>query len=487
MFAFENTYARDLEGLYAHATPRVPAEPRLVLLNPELAAELRLDTSTLQERGAAWLSGAELPKGAQPIAQAYAGHQFGHLNPYMGDGRAVLLGELLDRGGQRRDVQLKGAGRTPFSRGGDGKAALGPMLREYLMGEAMHGLGIPTTRALSVVATGEPVYRETPLPGAVLARVAASHLRVGTFEFFAIRRDHDSLTRLLGYTLRRHYPEHLDDPAPAVALFRAVRDATARLAAQWMAVGFIHGVLNTDNTALSGETIDYGPCAFLDAHIPSTVFSSIDRAGRYAYGNQPGILHWNLSRFARALLSLVHEDPEAAVGALQPELDAYLDVYTAERLAAMRPKLGLHRAEAEDEALVDALETLMEEAGADHTLTFRHLSDHLRGTPERVQHVLGEGAGATEWLRLWRARVEADDDRSLEERADAMERVNPLYIPRNHHIEAALEAAQSGDFGPTHTLLGLFSDPYSPQDGREEYSLPATPEFTSCYRTFCGT
>jgi len=488
MFAFENTYARDLPGLYAPATPRTPAEPRLVLLNASLAEELGLDPATLQERGAAWLSGAEVPDGAEPIAQAYAGHQFGHLNPHMGDGRAVLLGELVDRHGHRRDVQLKGSGRTPFSRGGDGKAALGPMLREYLMGEAMHGLGIPTTRALAVVATGEPVYRDTLLPGAVLTRVASSHLRVGTFEFFAIRQDQERLTRLLDYTIRRHVPEAVDAPDPAVALFRSVRDATAKLVAQWMAVGFIHGVLNTDNTALSGETIDYGPCAFLDAHIPSTVFSSIDRGGRYAYGNQPGILHWNLSRFARALLPLVDADPQTAADTLQPIFDAFPDVYAAERLAVMRPKLGLQRADPMDESLVDALDTVMEEARADHTLTLRHLSDHLRGTPDRVEHILRDSPGAPEWLRIWRDRVAADTDLPPDERAAAMDAVNPLYIPRNHKVEEALSAASDqGDLGPIRTLLELFADPYTPQPDREDYSLPAPPAFTSCYQTFCGT
>ncbi len=483
MFAFDNTYVRDLTGAYAAVAPETPPAPRLVALNRPLAEELGLDPDALEREGAELLSGARLPSGAEPIAQAYAGHQFGGLSPQLGDGRAHLLGEIVDRHGRRRDLQLKGSGRTPFSRRGDGKAALGPMLREYLIGEAMHHLGIPTTRALAVTATGEEVLREMARPGAVLARIAASHLRVGTFEFFALRGDRESLRRLLDYTIERHYP---GADRTAVGLLTAVRDAQAALVAEWMGVGFIHGVMNTDNVALSGETIDYGPCAFMDSHHPGTVFSSIDGHGRYAYGNQPAILGWNLARFASALLPVVHDDPEEAVAMAQPVIDGYEAVYRAAQLAVMRRKLGLGSVRAEDETLVDELLRLMADARPDHTGAFRGLADVARGDRDRWTSWFDDRDRAETWVRRWLERL--GEDGAPPERAEALERANPVYVARNHQVERALAAASDeGDFGPFHALVSVLTDPFTRRPGLKAYESPAPASFTADYRTFCGT
>jgi uncharacterized protein YdiU (UPF0061 family) len=461
---FDNSYARDLAGAYLRLNPDQAPAPQMVVFNDALAADLGID---LGDHAAAWLSGAEVPPGAEPIAMAYAGHQFGGFSPQLGDGRAHLLGEVLGPDGRRWDLHLKGSGRTPFSRGGDGKAALGPMLREYLMGEAMHALGVPTTRALAVVATGERVLREEGmLPGAVLARVASSHIRVGTFQFFASRRDQAGLRALLDYTIARH-----DPGVDAPGLFDAVATRQCRLIAQWMGLGFIHGVMNTDNMALSGETIDYGPCAFMDSYAPGTVFSSIDRQGRYAYANQPLILGWNLARLAEALLPFLDADGERAVAIANDRLGSIAGAYEVEWLAVMRAKLALDGEDAGDPALINDLLAVMEDAGADWTLTFRRLGTAALDA--------GLARALTEWTLRWEARRRADW-------AQAMAQVNPAVIPRNHLVEEALASATSGNMAPFDALLAAVRDPYGPIAGREMYGLPA-PEGLAPHVTFCGT
>ena len=461
---FDNSYARDLPGAYLRLNPDPAPAPRMVVFNRALAAELGLQ---IEAQAAAWLSGAEVPPGADPVAMAYAGHQFGGFSPQLGDGRAHLLGEIIGPDQRRWDLHLKGSGRTPFSRGGDGKAALGPMLREYLMGEAMHALGVPTTRALAVVATGEAVLREAGmLPGAVLARVAASHIRVGTFQFFAARRDQSGLAALLDYTIRRH-----DPGVDALGLFDAVAARQCRLIAAWMGLGFIHGVMNTDNMALSGETIDYGPCAFMEAYAPGTVFSSIDRQGRYAWANQPLILGWNLARFAEALVPFFDADGARAVDLANARLAAIAGAYEAEWLTVMRGKLGLDGVDPGDAALVGDLLAAMAAVGADWTLTFRRL-----GTPTLDARVARALAA---WLPRWQARRRGDW-------AAAMARVNPAVIARNHLVEAALAAATEGDMAPFLALLAAVQDPYGPLAGREVYGMPA-PEGLAPHVTFCGT
>ena len=464
LFAFDNSYARELEGCYAPgAAAQVPA-PEMIRLNRGLAAELGLDGEALDsEAGAAIFAGNTVPEGAFVLAQAYAGHQFGHFVPQLGDGRALLLGEVIDVHGRRRDIQLKGSGRTAFSRGGDGKAAVGPVLREYLLGEAMHGLGVPTTRALAAVTTGEMVYREQPFPGAVLTRVAASHIRVGTFQFFASRGDTEKLRQLADYTIRRHYP----GVEGYLGLLAAVVDAQASLIARWMQIGFIHGVMNTDNMAISGETIDYGPCAFLDQYRAMTVFSSIDRGGRYAYGQQPEIALWNLTRFAETLLPLVDGNVEAAT----TELQRFGDLYERYWERGMRAKLGLMTEEAGDAELARGLLQTMEAGGLDYTLTFRGL---------------GRGVELGAWGERWRARL-AREGATPEERAEAMDRVNPVYIARNHQVELALKAAtERGDFGPFATLCEVLAAPFTERAGWEGYAGPALDGGVG-YQTFCGT
>ena len=461
---FDNSYARDLPGAYLRLNPDVAPAPRVVVFNQALAADLAL---SIEAEAAGWLSGAEVPPGAEPIAMAYAGHQFGGFSPQLGDGRAHLLGEVLGPDGRRWDLHLKGSGRTPFSRGGDGKAALGPMLREYLMGEAMHALGVPTTRALAVVTTGERVLREEGmLPGAVLSRVAASHIRVGTFQFFAARRDPVGLRALLDYTIARH-----DPGVDALGLFDAVAERQCRLIAQWMGLGFIHGVMNTDNMAISGETIDYGPCAFMDAYAPGTVFSSIDRQGRYAWANQPLILGWNLARLAEALLPFFDADGERAVAVANERLGAIAGAYEREWLAVMRGKLALDGVQEGDAALVERLLAAMEAVGADWTLTFRRLgTDALDGSVARA---------LADWMPLWEARRRGDW-------ADVMARANPSVIPRNHLVEEALSAATAGDMGPFDALLAAVRDPFGSLAGRERFGLPA-PEGLAPHVTYCGT
>lgn len=471
-FRFDHSYKRALPGMWLAADPVVAPAPRMLVFNHALAAELGVG---LGDDAAAVLSGAALPDGAEPIAQAYAGHQFGGFSPQLGDGRAHLLGEVIDSAGRRRDIALKGSGRTPFSRGGDGKAAVGPMLREYLLGEAMHALGIPTTRALSVVATGEDVYRETALPGAVLCRVAASHIRVGTFQFFAARGEVDKLRALADYTISRHYPDCARAENPYVALFEAVVGAQARLIAAWMGVGFIHGVMNTDNMALSGETIDYGPCAFMEGYAAGTVFSSIDHGGRYAYANQPLILGWNLARLAEALLPLFDADGDRAVDLANEHLGRIAGLYRAEWLAVMRRKLGLVGEQDGDAALADGLLAAMEGQGADWTLTFRRLAAAV-ADDGAVLPLFADAGPMRDWLVQWRARLEAGAEARLLA-------ANPAVIARNHQVEAALTAATGGDMAPFQALLAAVTEPYVE---REAFMLPAPAGFGR-YVTFCGT
>jgi serine/tyrosine/threonine adenylyltransferase len=488
LFAFDNSFVRELPGLYEPWQAASAPEPRLLVLNGELAAELGAEVETLRSPdGVAVLVGNAVPEGAEPVAQAYSGHQFGGFSPRLGDGRALLLGEVLDVHGRRRDLHLKGSGRTPFARGGDGKAAVGPMLREYLIGEAMRALNIPTTRALSVVATGDTVLRETgPLPGAVLARVAASHLRVGTFQYAATRKDPEILRRLADYAIARHHPEATEADNPYLDFLERVTEAQASLVSQWMLVGFIHGVMNTDNMTISGETIDYGPCAFMEAFDLQAVFSSIDHGGRYAYGNQPAIAQWNLARLAETLLTLIDPDPEAAVAAATAVLETFPDRYEAHRDTGLRAKLGLAAADASrppfDEALLDDLPTLLHDLQVDFTSFFRTLSASLRIDDDDT-HV---PEGLRPWTARWRAEL-AEQHADAPATADAMDRINPVYIPRNHHVEAALTAATAGDLQPFEQLLDAVTHPFDERPGLQAYAAPAPPTFTGTYRTFCGT
>jgi uncharacterized protein YdiU (UPF0061 family) len=478
LLELDHSYARDLPGLSVpwSAAP-VPA-PALLVLNEELAGELGLDPGALQEpAGVALLVGAALPDGARPVAQAYAGHQFGAYQPRLGDGRALLLGELVDREGRRRDLHLKGSGRTPFARGGDGKAAVAPMLREYVMGEAMHALGIPTSRALAVVATGDRVVRETLLPGAVLARVAASHLRVGTFQYAAASGDPALVRELADHAIARHFPDVAETANPYLEFYRQVVDAQASLVARWMLVGFVHGVMNTDNTTISGETIDYGPCAFMDAFDPATVFSSIDHGGRYAYRNQPGIAQWNLARLGEALLPLIDEDLDAAVAAATEAVTSFAERYEAYWASGMAAKLGLA---APDLSLFRDLLALLHDQRVDFTQFFRALSAHLRGGQARS--LFTEPGAFDAWAARWEALLPADRGAV----AAAMERVNPVYIPRNHVVEEALTAATEGDMAPLHRLLEVVASPFDERAGLGRYAEPA-PADSRPHVTYCGT
>ena len=457
-FSFDNTYARDLEGLYVPWKAAAVAEPKLIKLNHALAEELGLNAAALDTpEGALIFSGNQLPPGATTIAQAYAGHQFGGFSPQLGDGRALLLGEVIDKNGKRRDIAFKGSGRTPFSRGGDGKAALGPVLREYLIGEAMHALGIPTTRALAAVTTGETVRRERNLPGAVLARVAASHIRVGTFQFVTARGDDATLRKLADYVINRHY----------LCLLRAVCERQAELIARWMNVGFIHGVMNTDNMTLSGETIDYGPCAFMDQYNPATVFSSIDEQGRYAYANQSPIANWNLARLAEALLPLLageqNDDQDRAVEKAMEILEPFQQRYEHYWLRGMRLKLGLARDEADDLALARDFLAGMEGQGVDFTKAFRCLADAAEAVDASregwLRKLYADDTALNAWLPRWRARQNVESVVPAQ-RAQAMRAVNPVYIPRNHRVEEALAAAvEVGDYAPFEKLLTVLQQP----------------------------
>jgi len=490
-FRWDNSFAQRLPGFYVSCAPSVFPSPVLLRFNSRLAEELGLNAEQLDSGVAAQIfSGSELPAGAQPLAQAYAGHQFGGFSPQLGDGRALLLGEVVDRQEQRKDIALKGSGPTPFSRGGDGKAAVGPVLREYLIGEAMHALGIPTTRALAAVATGESVMRKHSLPGAVLTRVAASHIRVGTFEFFAARQQYDHVRQLADFVIERHDPNLLGKANRYLLLLKAVAERQAALLAQWMLVGFIHGVMNTDNMTVSGETIDYGPCAFMESYDPQTVFSSIDRDGRYAYGNQPEIARWNLTRFAETLLPLINEAaPDQAQSEAIAVINGFMPRYQALWLSGARAKLGLTIASAKDDSLLaqDWL-NLLEQHAVDFTLGWRRLADAAEGNPEMLEALFPSADAIQPWLDRWHLRLAQQQPATAGETATAMRAVNPIYIPRNHHVEEALaSASDDGDLTLFERLLDVITNPYDERPGLEDYSRPAPREFTACYKTFCGT
>jgi serine/tyrosine/threonine adenylyltransferase len=483
--AFDNSYARDLEGFYVPWNAAQVAQPRLIKFNRGLAEELGLDADALDsDEGASIFAGNEVPEGAVPLAQAYAGHQFGGFVPQLGDGRALLLGEVIDRNERRRDIQLKGSGPTPFSRAGDGRAALGPVLREYLIGEAMHALRIPTTRALAAVLTGEPVYRmEGALPGAVLTRVAASHVRVGTFQFFAARGEQAKVRQLADYVIGRHYPELKGQANPYLGLLERVRDKQAALIAGWMHVGFIHGVMNTDNMTISGETIDYGPCAFMDHYDPATVFSSIDVQGRYAYANQPRIAQWNLARLAETLLSLIDADAKRAIARATEVVNAFSEQYERHWIKGMRAKLGLVSEEEADFNLATAFLNAMEGKHVDYTLAFRYLADAVLGREEPIHALFADPSAYDSWSVHWRARLSREPV-TPSERAQAMRRVNPAFIPRNHRVEEALSAAvKYDDYRPFETLLNILSRPFDDQPEFAAFADPP-PEGQSHYRTF---
>ena len=482
----DNSYARLPARFYVRTDPTAVKNPRLIHLNTGLAQELGLDVETLRSAaGVAVLAGNALPDDALPLAMAYAGHQFGHFVPQLGDGRAILLGERVDPLGRRWDMQLKGSGRTPFSRGGDGRSALGPVIREYVLSEAMHALGIPTTRSLAAVDTGEMVMRETVMPGGVLTRIASSHVRVGTFEYFAARQDADALRRLADFVIERHHPDATEAANPYIALYQAVCDAHAALVARWMHVGFIHGVMNTDNTAISGETIDYGPCAFMDEYDPATVFSSIDRQGRYAFGKQGAIAQWNLARFGETLLTLM-DDEEAARAAAVHALESFQPTFQRCWLTGMRRKLGL-RAERDDDAtLVQDWLDLMQRHRADHTLAFRELSDAAQGEDRPLAERFAQDPALGAWLARWRQRLR-QEKRTADACMADMQAANPARIPRNHNVEKAISAAvQDGDFGEMRDLIDALSAPYQEQPRWARYAVAPKPE-ERVTQTFCGT
>ncbi|WP_408009214.1 protein adenylyltransferase SelO [Pseudalkalibacillus sp. A8] len=476
---FDNSYARLPKKLFSTIEPNPVEEPELVVFNESLARTLGLDPEALQsEEGVSVVAGNETPKGSEPIAQAYAGHQFGSFT-MLGDGRAMMIGEQITPDGERYDIQLKGSGRTPYSRGGDGRAALGPMLREHIISEAMYALGIPTTRSLAVVTTGESIIRETELPGAILTRVAASHLRVGTFEFIANWGEKEEPQALADYAIERHYPEIKKDENRYLSLLQEVIKRQAALIAKWQQVGFIHGVMNTDNVTISGETIDYGPCAFMDTYDPETVFSSIDVRGRYMYANQPPIGAWNLARFAETLIPLIHDDQEKAIEIAEKEITKFGDLYRDYWLSGMRAKLGIFNEEAEDENLIGDLHKLMKEHKADFTNTFRALTfDKL----EEAELFKSE----EQWHKRWQERLERQEE-SKEESQQLMRDNNPAVIPRNHRVEEALEAAvERGDYSMMEKLLNTLSNPYAHTPEQEEYcTLP--PDTDRPYVTYCGT
>jgi uncharacterized protein YdiU (UPF0061 family) len=484
-FAFDNSFHDSMEGFYAPAEAAKPSAPTLLIFNHALAARLGIDVADASDEQLARLfSGEEMPGGADPLALAYAGHQFGHFSPQLGDGRALLLGEIVAPDGERFDVQLKGSGPTPFSRSGDGKAAIGPVLREYLISEAMAAMDIPTTRSLAAVATGDRVQREQGHPGAVLTRIASSHIRVGTFQFFAAHFGADHVIQLSDYVVRRHFPDLAEAVNPHLALLDRVIGLQCDLVARWLGVGFIHGVMNTDNVAISGETIDYGPCAFMDRFAVNTVFSSIDANGRYAYGRQPQILHWNMARFAEALLPAIHAVDPADVEAAKALVDGIPERFRAVWHARVRAKLGLGDGAA-DPALVDDLFAQLEEHGVDFTSFFRALAMLLRGEGAMLERLLPTADTMAPWIAGWWEHIEREPAGPLEI-ADAMDAVNPLYIPRNHLVEAALGAAESGDLASWSELLDVVRHPYVERPEWPLFAGPAPAEFGP-YKTFCGT
>lgn len=483
--AFDNSFHSAMEGFYTPAEAAMPPEPRLLAFNDTLAARLGLRVTADDESVTKIFSGHTMPGGANPLAFAYAGHQFGHFSPQLGDGRALLLGEIVAPDGRRFDLQLKGSGPTPFSRNGDGKAAIGPVLREYLISEAMAAMGVPTTRALAAVATGDRVQRERSHPGAVLTRVASSHIRVGTFQFFAAHFGADHVIRLSDYCIRRHFPDLADTPNPHLALLDRVIALQCELVAHWLGVGFIHGVMNTDNVAISGETIDYGPCAFMDRFAVDTVFSSIDANGRYAYGRQPQILHWNMARFAEALLPAIHAAHVDDVEQAKELVTAIPERFREAWFARMRMKLGLEKADAADANLIDGLFAELERLSVDFTSFFRALAMLLRGDAAMMEALLPSPDAMAPWIADWWAQLEREATGPIE-RADAMDAVNPIYIPRNHLVEAALTAAEAGDMTPWDELLEVVRNPHAVRAGWEAFAEPA-PADSGHYTTFCGT
>lgn len=481
-----NSYTKLPERFYARVDPGGASAPRLIKLNTALADELDLDTKQLESpAGVAVLTGAEIAANSEPLALAYAGHQFGNFVPRLGDGRALLLGEIRARDGRLRDVQLKGSGRTPFSRNGDGRAALGPVLREYILAEAMARMGIPTTRALAVATTGDKVIRERELPGAVLTRVALTHIRVGTYEYFAARKDTEGVALLTDHVIDRLYPELRAAERPPRAVLDRLVSGQAELIAQWMLIGFIHGVMNTDNMSVACETIDYGPCAFMDEYDPAMVFSSIDRYGRYAYGNQPSIAQWNLARLGETLLPLLDTDENKAVSQAEDAIGNFGPAFITALQQGFRSKLGLLEAREEDAEIARDFLNLMQAEGSDFTLTFRSLSAAAAGEDTEVLAMLGRTPAAEDWLERWRARLADEPPRP--DRSAQMDAVNPLYIPRNHLVEEAIQRATDlGDFTAFHELLAVLENPFQQQLGRERYALPPRPE-ERVLQTFCGT
>ena len=490
---FNNRYATLGEGFFEKIRPTPVKNPELIKFNEALARQLGLSTDNVAALGAAVFSGNTVPEGAEPLAMAYSGHQFGHFNPQLGDGRALLLGEINGPDGSRYDIHLKGSGRTRYSRNGDGRSALGPVLREYLVSEAMQKLNVPTTRALAAVTTGEHVARERLLPGGVITRVASSFVRVGTFQYFAVQEDYDAVKKLADYVIEKSYPQPGGHENPYVAFLQAVVERQAALIAQWMQLGFIHGVMNTDNMSVAGETIDYGPCAFMDAYHHNQVFSSIDRHGRYAYSKQPSIGLWNLTRLAETLLPLLDEDPEAAVNAAQEVLQGYAGRYESAWLTGMRGKCGLTACTDakvdDDKTLIEALLDVMDHSRADFTLTFYHLSRLAAQPAEQdndLRNLFDNPVQIDAWLEKWRQRLSLETQ-SDAERQQSMQAINPVYIPRNHQIESAIRAAEhQGDFSVFHELHAVLQNPYVQQEGKEKYMQAPEPEEVVEY-TFCGT
>ncbi|MBJ7498536.1 MAG: YdiU family protein [Sphingopyxis sp.] len=485
-FAFDNSFHDSMEGFYAPAEAAKPSSPTLLAFNHALAARLGIAVGdTGDDELARIFSGQDLPEGANPLAFAYAGHQFGHFSSQLGDGRALLIGEVVAPDGARFDLQLKGSGPTAFSRNGDGRAAIGPVLREFLVSEAMAAMGVPTTRALAAVATGDRVQRERAHPGAVLTRVASSHIRVGTFQFFAAHFGAEHVAQLSAYSIRRHFPDLAEAANPPLALLDRVIGLQCELVAHWLGIGFIHGVMNTDNVAISGETIDYGPCAFMDRFAINTVFSSIDANGRYAYGRQPQIMHWNMARFAEALLPAIHAVEPAGVDTAKAMVEAIPKRFSAAWVVTMRRKLGLLEAGEGDEVLIDALFDELEKRQIDFTGFFRGLAMMLRGDGAMLEGLSEDPEAMAPWIADWWARLAQETDAPLE-RADAMDAVNPVYIPRNHRVEAALASAEAGDMAPWLELLEVVRNPFVERAEWAGFAEPA-PADAGPYTTFCGT
>lgn len=484
-FPFDNSYAGLPDAFFASIEPTPVSAPVMIRLNHDLATELGIDVAELDSpKGLAILSGNQLADGSEPLAMAYSGHQFGGFSPQLGDGRAILLGEVVRHDGVRHDIQLKGSGPTPFSRRGDGRSALGPVLREYIVSEAMAALGVPTTRALAAVASGDNVLREGLMPGGVFTRVAQSHIRIGTFQWFAARQDHDNVKVLADYAIQRHYPEVQHDENPYLALLDGVIERQAKLIAHWMQLGFIHGVMNTDNMSISGETIDYGPCAFMDIYDPLKTFSSIDHQGRYAFANQSSIGHWNLTRFAETLLPLLDDDPKRSVAQAERTLGAFAEIHQTELQKRFTAKIGIEAGDAGDWSIVETLLSAMAEGEADFTLVFRHLSDAIEsGNDNAVIALFDQPAAIVEWLTVWRARLRACD---RSQAVGLMRRTNPVFIPRNHRVEEAIRAGNDGDFAPFHRLNELLQHPFTAQAEFTVFEAAPLPDEV-VRATFCGT